>query len=171
MFLSTTEEFITVVSLTPYSTYLCSVAAQTVIGLGPYASPLAVTTDQDGINKLYFSIVIGFPVLFLSHTVPVGAPSSLVIGSTTSTSITLSWSPPPEDQQNGMIRHYVVITEETDSRRNTTLTSIHLQIVLGDLHPFYTYKFAVCAVTTDIGPCAYYDPVQLPQDGNYYTVY
>ena len=88
-----------------------------------------------------------------------------MIGSTTSTSITLSWSPPPEDQLNGVLRHYVVIIEETDTSRNTTLTSISPQVVLSDLHPFYTYNFAVCAVTTGVGPCVYYEPVQLPQDG------
>lgn len=46
--LNSTEDFISVASLSPYTTYLCSVAAQTVIGLGPYTSPLAVTTDEEG---------------------------------------------------------------------------------------------------------------------------
>ena len=48
MLLNSTEDFISVASLSPYTTYLCSVAAQTVIGLGPYTSPLAVTTDEEG---------------------------------------------------------------------------------------------------------------------------
>ena len=41
-------EFISVSSLSPYTTYLCSVAAQTAIGLGPYTSPHTVTTDEEG---------------------------------------------------------------------------------------------------------------------------
>lgn len=59
----------------------------------------------------------------------------------------------------------MVIIEELDSGRNLTLMSIRPQIVLGDLHPFFTYIFSVCAVTVDIGPCAYFESVQLPQDG------
>ena len=88
-----------------------------------------------------------------------------MIESPTSTSSSLTWSPPPEDQLNGVLRHYVIIIEETDTGRNTSLTSTEPQILLSNLHPFYTYNIAVCAVTTDIGPCVYFDPIQLPQDG------
>ena len=101
----------------------------------------------------------------ISYIAPVGTPVSLTVGSGTLTSVILSWSAPPEAQLNGIIRHYVVIIEETDTGKNTTQTSINPQIVLSSLHPFYTYNFAVCAVTIDIGPCVYYEPVQLPQDG------
>lgn len=90
---------------------------------------------------------------------------SLMVVSSTSTSLTLSWSPPPQDQLNGVLRHYVVIVEELDSGRNLTLTSINSQIVLADLHPFYTYRVSVCSVTLGVGPCAYFQPVQLPQEG------
>lgn len=95
-----------------------------------------------------------------------GVPVSLEVVSSTSTSLTLSWSPPPGDQLNGLLRHYLVIIEEVDSQMNTTLTSISPQLTLSDLHPFYTYRIAVCPVTVDTGPCAYFDPVQLPQAGN-----
>ena len=52
MLLSSTENSITVAQLSPYTTYLCSVAAQTVVGLGPYTSPITITTDEDGNNYL-----------------------------------------------------------------------------------------------------------------------
>ena len=103
--------------------------------------------------------------LSVHQTAPTGAPISLLIESTTSTSVTLSWSSPPQHQLNGVLRNYVVIIQELDTGRNSSLTSIHSQIVIGDLHPFYTYNFSVCAVTTDIGPCTYFEQVQLPQDG------
>ena len=48
MHLSSTEEFIIVESLSPYTVYLCSVAAQTAVGLGPYTPPLTARTDEDG---------------------------------------------------------------------------------------------------------------------------
>ena len=77
----------------------------------------------------------------------------------------LSWRPPPEGQLNGVLRHYVLNVRELDSGRNFTLMSINTMIVLSDLHPFYSYEIAVCPVTVDIGPCAYFEPILLPQDG------
>ena len=98
-------------------------------------------------------------------TAPLGSPVSLEILSTLSTSVMLSWRPPPEGQLNGVLRHYVLNVRELDSGRNFTLMSIDSMIVLRDLHPFYSYTIAVCPVTVDIGPCAYFEPIQLPQDG------
>lgn len=43
--------------------------------------------------------------------------------------------------------------------------SIQPQVVVGDLHPFYAYNIGVCAVTSDVGPCAYFNRIQLPEDG------
>lgn len=103
--------------------------------------------------------------LLSANTAPVGSPISLMVGFTTSTSASLSWSPPPQNLLNGILRHYVVLVQEIDSGRNTSLMSIDPQIILNNLHPFYSYNFAVCAVTTDTGPCAQFETVQLPQDG------
>ena len=50
--LSSIGNSITVIQLSPYTSYLCSVAAQTIVGLGPYTSPITVTTGEDGKNKL-----------------------------------------------------------------------------------------------------------------------
>ncbi len=104
---------------------------------------------------------------------PVGSPVSLEVVSTSAASVTLSWSPPPELQLNGVLRHYILIIQELDSGRNVTLMSTDSLIVLSDLHPFYSYAIAVCPVTVDTGPCANFEPLQLPQDGrprftNYY---
>ena len=107
---------------------------------------------------------------FFFHTAPVGSPVSLEVVSTLSTSVTLSWSPPPEGQLNGVLRHYVLTVQELDSSRNVTLMSINSMIVLSDLHPFYTYAIAVCPVTVDVGPCAHFDPIQLPQDGKLHLI-
>ena len=110
---------------------------------------------------------MGYSLAFhnIMYSAPVGAPVLLAIESTTSTSISLTWDPPPDDQLNGVLRQFVILVEEIDTGRNFTMTSTEPQMVVGNLHPFYTYIISVCAVTIDIGPCAYYDPVQLPQDG------
>ena len=46
--LSTIETSLTVQSLTPYKSYQFSVAASTSVGLGPFTSPISVTTPEDG---------------------------------------------------------------------------------------------------------------------------
>lgn len=107
---------------------------------------------------------------YFSLIAPIGSPVSLEIVSTLSTSVTLSWSPPSEGQLNGVLRHYVLLIQELDSGRNVTLTSINSVIVLSDLHPFYSYAIAVCPVTVDTGPCADFEPIQLPQDGKLYLI-
>ena len=35
-------------SLKPYTTYICVVAAQTSVGVGPYSTTLMIQTDEDG---------------------------------------------------------------------------------------------------------------------------
>jgi receptor-type tyrosine-protein phosphatase Q len=50
MHLSSTENSITVGQLSPYTSYQCSVAAQTIVGRGPYTSLITVTTNEDGKN-------------------------------------------------------------------------------------------------------------------------
>ena len=44
------DPYLTVESLRPYTQYSCSVAAHTVIGMGPYSIPLLALTNEDGIS-------------------------------------------------------------------------------------------------------------------------
>ena len=37
-------------TLIPFTTYICIIAAQTVVGIGPYSTNYAVTTLEDGKN-------------------------------------------------------------------------------------------------------------------------
>ena len=43
-----TSASLTVTSLHPYYVYTISVAAETVVGIGPYSDGVNVTTDEDG---------------------------------------------------------------------------------------------------------------------------
>lgn len=54
MLLSSTGNSIAVGELSPYTSYLCSVAAQTMVGLGPYTTPITVTTNEDGKSKYMY---------------------------------------------------------------------------------------------------------------------
>ncbi len=65
----------------------------------------------------------------------------------------LSWLPPPKALTNGAIRFYVIEITEANTGTNYTINTIHkLTHVVGDLHPFYTYHFAIYAVTISAGP-------------------
>lgn len=71
----------------------------------------------------------------------------------TSTSLTLSWFPPEE--QNGVIRHYIVVVHEVNTGTNFTYQAqSHLSFSIGDLHPYYTYQINVFAVTVEVGPAS-----------------
>jgi len=98
-------------------------------------------------------------------TAPTGAPANLMITGTTTTSLSLSWGSPPTDQQNGAIRHYMVlimdVTNQTswDIRVNGTTTTIT------GLNPFFTYNCSVAAITVATGPASFSVVITLPQSG------
>lgn len=68
------------------------------------------------------------------------------------TSIGITWTSPEEDELNGQLTHYVVEILELDTGASTHITSILPEVVLNSLHPFYTYRIHVAAVTVSPGP-------------------
>jgi len=87
----------------------------------------------------------------------------LTVGKT-SNSLTLSWEPPAVESQNGVIRQYVIrITEE-----ETSAVMLHyansVQVMVEDLHPYYTYTCSVAAETVEVGPYSTNVTVQLDED-------
>ena len=59
--INTTETSVKVASLNPFTTYTCTVAAET-IAVGPYTLPVQIVTPQDGKHR-YIAIV---PIQLLS---------------------------------------------------------------------------------------------------------
>ena len=82
-----------------------------------------------------------------------------------STSIQLTWEPPIFSGQNGIIEHYIVSVTEAETMRQFVLTSVTTSITAVDLHPYYTYSFAVSAVTIAEGPYTQALSLQTQQDG------
>ena len=82
-----------------------------------------------------------------------------------STTITLSWDPPPFNQINGYIRHYVVAVTEQKNASEFQEQSNYTQVTLQSLHPYYTYTCRVAAVTTGPGPYTGNLTIQLLEDG------
>ena len=108
-------------------------------------------------------------IIFFFNSAPSAPPGILGVINVTSSSIHLSWDPPPIDTWNGVIRHYTVIVFVEGSFLKTERAS-GTTLLLQDLHPFYSYHFTVCAVTVALGPCSTFDATT-SSDGmkNYYT--
>jgi len=96
---------------------------------------------------------------------PIAAPQQFLLART-STSITLSWSPPPYEETNGIIQYYTLMIVELDT--NTTLPPIQsntTEFTVFNLHPHYLYQCSVAAYTTEIGPFSPPITTQLLQNG------
>ena len=83
-----------------------------------------------------------------------------------SRALSLTWSPPPPEDQNGIIRNYLVNISVVESGEHFyQLTSNATVLVVDELHPYYTYSCIVAALTVGTGPFTEVTTVQLPEDG------
>ena len=102
---------------------------------------------------------------FFTHLVPSAAPENLTGFATSSRSIYLSWSSPPSEQLNGILRGYQIYVVEEQTSRNFTVHSSDDQYTLFSLHPHYTYVFSVAATTVGSGSFSENITVVTRQDG------
>lgn len=97
------------------------------------------------------------------HPEPSGPPQEVKCYSPSSTSILVSWRPPPVELQNGIITQYSIQFTATEGEDTSThqITSIPLessQYVLENLEKWTEYRVTVTA-HTDVGA----GPESLPQ--------
>lgn len=137
------DSHINIGSLHPYYLYDFIVAAHT-IGQGPFSNIYTVLTDED---------------------VPIGSPQEITASVVTSTTLTLTWSPPQFEETNGIIRYYHVHIVEAETGRVFQLTSNTTSIYVYELHPFYTYQCRIAAFTVGLGPYSNMFTVQLTEEG------
>ena len=103
--------------------------------------------------------------LWLHFSAPTSPPTNLTVAEFTSDSISLSWNPPPFEEQNGLIRQYFVTITRNDTGMSFQQTSNTTETAIQSLHPFSTYTIAVAAETVDVGPFTEGVVVRLPEDG------
>ena len=103
--------------------------------------------------------------LILLSTDPTAPPENVTVTTVGSTYAELSWDAPDSSGHNGVIRFYTVLVIEVETETNVSLTSISTQITLTDLHPFYTYRISVAAVTISPGPYSVQVSLRTLQDG------
>ena len=102
-----------------------------------------------------------------SYTAPSSPPSDVSYAQVTSTSFILSWTTPPPETHNGLIRHYIVRCTELENGamfQQMTVNSSTERLV-DSLHPHYSYYCAIAAVTIAEGPFSSNITVTTTQDG------
>ncbi|XP_021567653.1 roundabout homolog 2, partial [Carlito syrichta] len=74
----------------------------------------------------------------------------LAVGSHNSTSISVSWDPPPADHQNGVIQEYKIwcLGNETRFHINKTVDAAIRSVIIGGLFPGIQYRIEVAASTS-----------------------
>ena len=101
--------------------------------------------------------------------VPTGAPEGLTVIALNSSTVQVSWEPPPLYTQNGPIGGYILSVTGISSDENFEIFSHQGPnvLIISYLHPFYTYTYTIAAIGTGVGPFSPALSLQMPEEGNY----
>ena len=97
--------------------------------------------------------------------VPTSAPRHPSGYAISSSSIYLTWDPPPLLERHGIIREYQINLTERETGTLTTYTTSSTFIEVSLLHPFYNYSWVVTAITIGEGPYTASSAVMTLEDG------
>ena len=98
-------------------------------------------------------------------SVPTHHPENLREEVLNSTSFRLTWTPPPSEHHNGMIRGYRVNVTETQTGRAFHFSVQATELVVSNLRPYFLYECRVTAVTVGTGPYSAAIGVRTHEDG------
>ncbi len=87
------------------------------------------------------------------------------VAALSATSARLTWEPPPPEHHNGIIGQYLIRVTGVHTSEQFELSTENTIVAIGDLHPFYAYKFAVAAQTIAVGPYSNPATLQMPEAG------
>ena len=76
----------------------------------------------------------------------------------------ITWEPPPTDQTNGIIDYYAIRVHASDTAEEFNYEASETQLILSELHPYYTYTVYVAAFTVSLGPYSAGRTVKMPAD-------
>ena len=100
-----------------------------------------------------------------SIAVPSGPPTNFLVRADTTRSLVLSWDPPQQQHQNGIVRQYIVtITLNNSAQITNFTTTANSYRVMAPIKPFRTYLCSVVAETIGTGPATEDAAVQTPED-------
>jgi len=105
-------------------------------------------------------------ILHIIHiTVPTSAPHNLTGHAVSSSSIFITWMSPMLENLNGNLRGFEINVTEIESQSTFTLQVKEEKHLISFLHPYYSYMFAIAAVTIGKGPFSSSITVETPEDG------
>ena len=87
-----------------------------------------------------------------TYLVPTGPATRLQSSAINSTTIQLSWQPPPSDELNGVLKLYTVTLIEIPSGIMMTYNTTSSDIRIGSLVPCSSYTWGVIPFTVGYGP-------------------
>jgi len=85
--------------------------------------------------------------------------------------IYLSWNQPPAIDINGILQHYLIGVQESETSRSWSFTHVEGEITVGSLHPYYNYWCHVSAYTIGLGPYTNQILVQTQEAGNLFALF
>ena len=103
--------------------------------------------------------------IFHFKTVPTSPPTLTSYYALDSTSLYFSWSAPPVDQQNGIVRRYDLMLTELETGAVFRYSTAGTNFTAALLHPNYAYQIEISAFTIGTGPASVPLVVLTPEDG------
>ena len=83
---------------------------------------------------------------------PNESPGNVSAIAMNATSVIVTWIPPPPEDRNGIIQSFTIRVVGVHTDEDFTRSINATEISIKNLHPFYSYKFTVAAVTVSHGP-------------------
>ena len=114
---------------------------------------------------LVYVICESFHATFIS-VVPTAPPVNVTVIAKTSRTFTLSWNPPTFEEQNGIIRQYMINVTHLETGINFQVVSNKSEISVDSLKPTHTYVCHVAAQTIGLSPYSSVIQVELLEYGN-----
>ena len=173
-----------ITSLRAFTNYKISVYASTRIGGGPSASVVKKTEESSNLFlqmksnvctvAMYVACMTFLRSLSNSATVPTSylgpsaPPEDIQFFVTGSTTATVTWSPPPVDDQNGVVVYYSLTIEDLQfNARIEVINSTNSTYYLTGLNEFNEYRCRIAAATIKgLGPYSQAHNFTTYQDGN-----
>ena len=105
--------------------------------------------------------------MFFIVAEPSGYPKHIIATAVNSTTLEISWNPPPIEDHNGVIVDYFVrLTSFESEIAYELVTGGALSLMVTGLHPFYTYNYIIAAATlVGRGPFSVSKSIKMPPDG------
>ena len=93
------------------------------------------------------------------------APMNVMVDLITSSTVNISWDPPPPEHTNGVILYNVIHLTDLHNKLTQNITTSSNWVQVMDLHPYYSYSFQLAAVTVSQGPFSDTQVFTTPEDG------